>query len=108
DLGETLEGFTVQPETETILDLDCTVLKNTDLEGTAYLWVAPKSHDCTVLKYEYHYAGKILNSCHIQYKNDKRWALIPQSCEIKCLYGNEDILRDGYKYTFNAFHADAR
>jgi len=108
DLGETLEGFTVQPETEAILNLDCTVLKKTDSEGTAYLWVAPRSHDCTVLKYEYHHADKILTSSQIQYKNDKTWGLIPQSCEIKCYYGNADLLRNGYKYTFDAFHADAR
>ncbi|HCO26846.1 MAG TPA: hypothetical protein DIT97_28960 [Gimesia maris] len=107
DLGETLEGFTVQAKTESIQNLDCTVLKKTDSEGTVYLWVAPRSHDYAVLKYEYHYAGKILNSCHVQYKNDKIWGQIPQSCEIKCLYGNEDILRDAYKYTFNTFHADA-
>jgi hypothetical protein len=106
DLGKTLEGFTVRSKTEPILDLDCTVLERTDSEGTASLWVAPKSHDCTVLKYEYHNANKLLISSHIRYKIDNRWGQIPTTCEIKSFYGDEDLLRTGYKYTFYAFHAN--
>jgi|GEM_PF-3268129 len=108
DLGKTLEGFTVRSRTEPILDLDCTVLERTDSEGTACLWVAPKSHDCTVLKYEYHNADKLLVSSHIRYKNDNRWGQVPTTCELKSFYGNEDLLRTSYKFTFDAFHANER
>ena len=107
DLGETLEGFTVRSKTEPILDLDCTVLERTDSEGTACLWVAPKSHECTVLKYEYHNADKLLVSSQIQYKIDKDWGQVPTTCDLKSFYGNEDLLRNSYKYFFDVLHAKA-
>ncbi|MBN72973.1 MAG: hypothetical protein CME32_27275 [Gimesia sp.] len=106
NLGETLKGFTVRNKTEPILNLDCTVLERTDSEGTASLWIAPKSHDCTVLKYEYHNTDKLLVSSQIQYKIDKQWGQVPTTCELKCFYGNENLLRNSYKFTFDAFHVN--
>lgn len=102
-----LEGFSPQPRTEQIQGINCTVLEKTDEFGLNRLWIAPRSRECVVMKYERLKSGKKIIAYQIQYTNNTQSGLIPESWEVKSYYENNTHLRSGCKITVDSFKANA-
>jgi hypothetical protein len=105
--GTTLTGFTPRSQTEQIQGIDCTVLEKSDSRGLKRLWVAPRDHECVVMKYVQQRSGKTVVAYQFQYDHNANFGRIPQSWDIKCFYQNHPHFRYGCKITVDSFNSKA-